>query len=188
MAGRVVVSMVVAAGSLVLAGCAGSGHTPAPAPALSGPSTTFVAAEAGERHLRNIRQLTFGGNNAEAYFSRSGTQLIFQRQERVGAGCDQQYVMNIDGSGMRRVSNGLGRTTCGYFLANDQRIIYASSFKHDAACPAPPDQSRGYVWPLGHLELYTSRLDGTDLRPLTSNGAYNAEATLSPDGKTILFT
>lgn len=188
MAGRVVTSMVVAAGALVVSACAGPGPSPAPVPALTRPSATYVTAEAGERHLRNIRQLTFGGNNAEAYFSRSGRQLIFQRQEQVGAGCDQQYVMNIDGSGMRRVSNGLGRTTCGYFLANDQRIIYASSFKHDAACPEPPDQSRGYVWPLGHLELYTSRLDGTDLRQLTNNGAYNAEATLSPDGKTILFT
>lgn len=185
---RSMVSAIVVAGVVGAAGCAGPGRSPAPSPALSGPSTTYVAAEAGERHLRNIRQLTFGGNNAEAYFSRSGTQLIFQRQERVGAGCDQQYLMDIDGSRMRRVSNGLGRTTCGYFLDDDRRVIYASSFRHDAACPAPPDQSRGYVWPLGHLELYTSRLDGTDLRQLTGNAAYNAEATLSPDGRTILFT
>lgn len=173
---------------LLIAACGGTGTSSAPPPALSGPSTTFVQSEEGERHLRNIRQLTFGGNNAEGYFSRSGTQIIFQRQEQVGAGCDQQYLMNIDGSGMRRVSNGQGRTTCGYFLDNDRRIMYSSTFKHDPACPAPADMSRGYVWPLGHLEIYTSRLDGSDLRQLTSNGAYNAEATLSPDGKTILFT
>jgi Tol biopolymer transport system component len=173
--------------AVLVAGC-GGGSSPAPAPALSGPSNTWLQPEAGEKHLRNIRQLTFGGNNAEAYFSRAGTQVTFQRQPQVGAGCDQQYVMNIDGSGMRRVSNGRGRTSCGYFIDNDRRIMYASSFKHDPACPAPPDQSRGYVWPLGHLEIYTSRLDGSDLRQLTSNGAYNAEATLSPDGKTIIFT
>ena len=154
-------------------------HGPGP-----GASRTFVAPEPGERHLENIRQLTFGGNNAESYFSRSGKQLIFQRQEKVDAGCDQEYIMNIDGSGMRRISNGLGRTTCGYFYDNDRRVLYSSTFKHAPACPAPPDRSHGYVWPLGHLEIYTSKPDGSDLRQLTDNGAYNAEATVSPDGKT----
>ena len=154
----------------------------------SGASRVFHQPEPGETHLRNIRQLTFGGNNAESYFSRSGKQLIFQRQEKVSEGCDQQYIMNIDGSGLHRVSNGLGRTTCGYFYDDDRRILYASTFAHDKACPARPDNSMGYVWPLGHLEIYTSKTDGTDLRQLTSNGAYNAEATVSPDGRTIIFT
>jgi Tol biopolymer transport system component len=163
---------------LLALGCAGAGPPPG----------VFVPAESGERHLAHIRQLTFGGNNAEAYFSRSGKQLTFQRQERVDQGCDQQYVINADGSGMRRVSNGLGRTTCGYFYQNDRRILYSSTFRHDPKCPARPDHSFGYVWPLGHLEIYTSRLDGSDLRQLTSNGAYNAEATVSPDGARIVFT
>jgi len=169
---------LLAAASL-LAACASAG---------SDASRVFHQPEPGERHLRNIRQLTFGGNNAESYFSRSGKQLIFQRQEKVAEGCDQQYIMNIDGSGLHRVSNGLGRTTCGYFYDNDRRILYASSFAHDKACPARPDNSMGYVWPLGHLEIYTSKTDGTDLQQLTSNGAYNAEATVSFDGKTIIFT
>jgi hypothetical protein len=77
----------------------------------------------GERHLRHIRQLTFGGNNAEAYFSPDGKQLIFQRQESLHTGCDQQYVMNVNGSGLRRVSNGAGRTTCGYFYDGGRRIL-----------------------------------------------------------------
>lgn len=165
----------------LLAGCTAGSAAP-------GASTVYVTPEAGERHLANIRQLTFGGNNAEAYFSRSGKQLIYQWQEKVDAGCDQQYVMNIDGSGKRRVSNGLGRTTCGFFYQDDRRILYSSTFQHDPACPAPPDKSAGYVWPVGHLEIYTAKADGSDLRQLTSNGAYNAEATLSPDGKRIIFT
>lgn len=164
-----------------------TGSPPEPAPTTASPAVPR-APMAGERHLTNIRQLTFGGNNAEAYFSADGRQLIFQRQEAVDAGCDQQYIMNIDGSGMRRVSNGLGRTTCGYFIQQDRRIIYASSHGHDAACPAPPDHSAGYVWPLGHLELYTANPDGSDLRQVTSNGAYNAEATASPDGSRVIFT
>lgn len=152
------------------------------------PPAVIVTPEPGETRLANIRQLTFGGNNAESYFSRDGTMLIFQRQEKADSGCDQQYLINTDGTGMRRVSNGLGRTTCGFFYANDERILYSSSFRHDSACPPPPDQSAGYVWPLGHLEIYSSALDGSDLRQLTDNGAYNAEATVSPDGKTVIFT
>lgn len=154
----------------------------------SGASRVFVSPESGERHLANIRQLTFSGNNAESYFSSDGKRLIFQRQEQVDQGCDQEYIMNIDGSGVRRISNGWGRTSCGFFYANDKRVLYSSTFQHDKACPKPPDQSMGYVWPLGHLEVYTSKLDGSDLKQLTNNGAYNAESTVSPDGKTIIFT
>lgn len=153
-----------------------------------GASQVFIVPTTGERHLRNIRQLTFGGNNAESYFSRDGKKLIFQRQEKVDEGCDQEYLINVDGSGLRRISNGWGRTTCGFFYASDARVLYSSTFKHDRACPAPPDQSMGYVWPLGHLEIYTSKLDGSDLQQLTDNGAYNAESTVSPDGNRIIFT
>lgn len=170
-----------------LAGCSGGGSAPAPAPA-PGALARPVPAEAGERHLTNIRQITFGGNNAEAYFSRSGRQLIFQRQEQVDQGCDQEYVINVDGSGLRRISNGWGRTTCGFFYADDRRVLYSSTFKAGHECPPAPDKSHGYVWPIGQLELYTSKPDGSDLRALTDNGFYNAEATVSWDGKKIIFT
>ena len=173
---------VLAAAAAVLAACASSGAVPdAPEPQES-------LRQPGERHLANIRQLTFRGNNAEAYFSADGRQLIFQRQEDTESGCDQQYVMNVDGSRMRRVSTGTGRTTCGYFYADDTRILYSSTHAHSAACPAPPDRSQGYVWPLGHFEIYSDRTGGGDLRQLTDNGAYNAEATVSPDGARIVFT
>jgi len=169
-------------GKLLLVSASLLGCNRQPSPAMPIPS------EPGETHLGNIRQLTFGGNNAESYFSASGKQLIFQRQLQVNAGCDQEYIMNIDGSGVRRVSNGLGRTTCGFFYDGDRRIFYSSTFKNSPDCPPVPDRSHGYVWPVGHLEIYTSKPDGSDLRPLTDNGAYNAEGTLSPDGKTIIFT
>lgn len=178
------------AGLVIVAGACAPANDKTPEVAETGTpaSNVFHQPMAGESHLSNIRQLTFGGNNAEAYFSADGGRLIFQRQDSVGAGCDQQYVMNIDGSGMRRVSNGQGRTTCGFFIQRDQRIIYASSHAHDPACPAPVDHSLGYVWPLGHLELYTANPDGSDIRQITNNGAYNAEATASPDGSRIIFT
>jgi Tol biopolymer transport system component len=152
------------------------------------PSPVFIQPEAGERHLRNLQQLTFGGNNAEAYFSPSGRQLIFQRQESLANGCDQQYVMNLDGSALRRVSNGLGRTTCGYFYDGGRRILYSSTFEHSPDCPPPPDRSQGYIWPLALFEVYSARADGSDLRRLTRNDAYDAEATVSPNGQRVVFT
>lgn len=156
-----------------------------PAPS---PDAALVDAAPGERHLSGIRQLTFGGNNAEAYFSPDGKRLVFQRQEDAEAGCDQQYVMNVDGSGMRRVSNGLGRTTCGYFYDGGRRILYSSTFEHSPECPPPPDRSQGYVWPLGRFEIYSAKADGSDLRRLTTNDAYDAEATVSADGRRVVFT
>lgn len=157
-------------------------------PPAAGASDVYVEPDSGERHLRHIRQLTFGGNNAEAYFSPDGRRLIFQRQDSVSTGCDQQYVMNADGSGLRRVSNGLGRTTCGYFYDGGRRILYSSTFADSPACPPRPDYSEGYVWPLNNLEIYTAHPDGSDLRRLTRNDAYDAEATVSPDGRRIVFT
>ncbi len=166
----------------------------APAPAATRaapppePASSASLVRPGEGHLRNVRQLTFGGNNAESYFSRSGQQLIFQRQDSVSSGCDQEYIMNIDGSHLRRVSNGKGRTTCGYFYDNDRRILYSSTYEFSPECPPAVDRSHGYVWPLGHFEIYSQNVDGSDPRKLTSNGAYNAESTVSPDGKRIVFT
>lgn len=146
-----------------------------------------IPPDSGEAHLRNIRQLTFGGQNAEAYFSRSGQQIIFQRQES-DSGCDQQFVMNVDGSNLHRVSSGKGRTTCGYFFDNDARILYASTEHGGPACPPRPDYSRGYVWALYDYDIYVANANGSKPRRLTKNPRYDAEGTLSPDGKTIVFT
>ena len=146
-----------------------------------------VTPDSGEVHLRNIRQLTFGGQNAEAYFSRSGRQLILQRTPG-DTGCDQQYIVNIDGSGLHRVSSGLGRTTCGYFFAGDSRIFYASTEHAGAACPPRPDYSHGYVWALYDYDIYVADSSGAHATRLTDNPGYDAEGTLSPDGSTIVFT
>src|SRR5438270_2558913 len=140
-------------------------------------------ASLNEPHLQNIRQLTFGGQNAEAYFSHDGKRLIFQ-STRDGRSCDQQYVMNVDGTNVHRVSIGAGKTTCGYFFAGDDRIFFASTQAVDTACPPRPDPSKGYVWRLDPYDIYTANPDGSNLRRLTKNGVYTAEGTLSPDGRT----
>jgi TolB protein len=175
--------------ALCATGCAvsrpPSEATTAPPP---GPSVaTRVAAAPGERHLANVRRLTDGGENAEAYFSADGRRLIFQ-STRDGRTCDQQYVMNVDGSDVRRVSTGVGKTTCGYFFGGDRQIFFASTHAVDTACPPRPDPSKGYVWRLDPFDIYAANADGSGLRRLTSYGVYTAEGTLSPDGRTIVFT
>ena len=152
----------------------------------SAPAVT-VAAEAGETRLSNIRQLTFGGENAEAYWSGDGKWITFQ-STRDGRTCDQQYVMRADGSDLKRISDGRGKTTCGWFLPGSDRLFFSSSTAHDDACPVRPDPSKGYVWPLDRYDLYTVNRDGTGQTRLTNYDVYTAEAVLSPDGKTIVFT
>jgi TolB protein len=153
--------------------------------AQSKPAT--INPEPGESHLARITQLTNGGENAEAYFSADGKRLIFQ-STRDGRTCDQQYVMNVDGTGVRRVSNGRGKTTCGYFMDGDRRIFYASSDALEKDCPPRPDASKGYVWRLDPFDIYTARADGSNRRRLTHFGVYTAEGVLSPDGRRIVFT
>src|SRR6266511_56625 len=146
-----------------------------------------VAPESGEVHLRNIRQLTFGGQNAEAYWSGDGRRLILQRQP-ADTGCDHIYIMNADGSDMREVASGKGRNTCGFFFDPDRRIFYSSTEHADPACPPRPDYSQGYVWALYDYDIYVSDADGAHARRLTTSPGYDAEGTLSPDGRTIVFT
>jgi len=142
----------------------------------------------GEKHFKNIKQLTFGGENAEAYFSFDGKQLIFQ-SKRDNRGCDQIYTMNVDGSNTRMISNGEGRTTCAFFLKGGKRILYASTFQGGKDCPPNPDLSKGYVWAIyPEYEIYTAKPDGTDIKKLTDSKGYDAEATVSPNGKRIVFT
>jgi TolB protein len=150
--------------------------------------TTDTLALAGEKRLHNMRQLTFGGENAEAYFSGDGQSLIFQ-SKRDGRECDQIYTMRTDGSGTRMVSTGRGRTTCSYFFPKHDRILYSSTHDGGEKCPTAPDFSRGYVWAIyPSYDIYTARADGSDLKRLTSSQGYDAEATISPDGRRIVFT
>jgi len=157
-------------------------QAPATAAASAAP-----ASSKGERHLRNIRKLTSGGENAEAYFSADGKRLIYQ-STRPDYPCDQIYTMKLDGSDQRRVSTGTGRTTCGYFYPAGDDILFASTHEAGAACPPRPSFERGYVWPIyASYDIYRAKADGTNLRPLTRTPGYDAEATIAPDGL-ITFT
>jgi TolB protein len=146
-----------------------------------------------QKHLRNARQLTFGGQNAEAYFSSDDKQLIFQHQGP-DVPCDQIYTMTIDTPDgkppvPKLVSTGKGRTTCSYFFPSGDRILFSSTHATSAECPPKPDYSHGYVWPIyNSYQIYTAKPDGSDLKQLTHAAGYNAEATITRDGKHIVFT
>lgn len=147
-----------------------------------------VAADSGERHLTNVRQLTFGGENAEAYFSADGDYLTFQGRVDP-TGCDQQYVVRVaDGGRLARISPGEGKTTCGFFYGDDRRVLFGSTHGNERGCPTPPDKSRGYVWKLDAYDIYTANRDGSNVRRLTNYGTYTAEGVVSPDGRRIVFT
>jgi Tol biopolymer transport system component len=139
-------------------------------------------------YLANIRQLTAGGQNAEAYWSPDGERLVFQ-STREGRSCDQIYVMNADGSDVRMVSTGKGATTCGYFLPDGKHIVYGSTHERSPECPARPDRSKGYVWAVHPgYDIFAANDDGSGLRRLTEAEGYDAEATVNPQTGTILYT
>jgi TolB protein len=168
-----------AAGALLVAAADPAAQAPA-APARA------VASIDKEVHLGNVRQLTFGGENAEAYFSFDGQRLSFQSTRDAG-GCDQIYSMKIDGSDLTRISDG-GRTTCAYYTPDGQHVTYASTVKASRSCPPVPDYSLGYVWPIyAEYDIFKANADGSNLQPLTTTPGYDAEATIRADGR-IVFT
>ncbi len=154
-----------------------------------------VLAETGsdqvERHLTNVRQLTVGGKNAEASFSFDGTRIIFQSthdpaNHTVGT-CYQIYVMDLDGDNRRRVSTGYGAATCGYFFPGGRRVLYSSTHLTGLHCPPSPREPRSRR-ALHDDEVFSARLDGLELQRLTFSPGYDAEATVAPNGKTMVFT
>jgi len=151
-----------------------------------------------ERHLKNIKQLTFGGDNAEAYWNSAGNALVFQAtNKKWGISCDQIYTMPLtedlrNGKIPQLISNGQGRTTCSYFMPGDSTIIFASTFKSDINCPPVPkkeDFNNKYIWPVySGFDIYIADKKGNILKQLTNTPSYDAEATVSPKGDKIVFT
>ncbi len=155
-----------------------------------------------ERHLRNVRQLTFGRQNAEAYFSFDGGKLIFQSTNNwskdtfaeplspaeMPLGCYQMYVMDLESEKIRMVSTGVGVTTCGYFFPGDRRVLFSSTHLKGPSCPPKPKRDGAYRWALDDYDIFSVKLDGQGMQRLTATAGYDAEATISPDGKTIVWT
>ncbi len=139
-------------------------------------------------HVGEIRQLTFGGMNAESYWSPDGRRLIFQ-STRDSLQCDQIFIMNADGSQVRMVSTGQGRTTCAYFLPDGKHILYASTHEAGPACPPAPDRSKGYVWGVySSFDNYLATDEGKIVKKLTTTPGYDAEAVVNFKTGRIVYT
>src|SRR3984885_14426271 len=140
------------------------------------------------QHFENVRQLTDGGSNAEAYWSPDGKRLIFQ-STRTPYECDQIFIMNADGSKAHVVSTGKGRSPCPYFLADNLDIVYASTHEADEKCPTPPDRSKGYVWGVfAGYDIYLATDDGKIEKKLTTTPGYDAEATVNWKTGRMVYT
>ncbi|MGF2411681.1 MAG: TolB family protein [Ferruginibacter sp.] len=151
---------------------------------------------AGEKHFANMQQLTFGGDNAEAYFSFDGKWIIFQRTNaKEGILCDEMYIGKVPAKGEKfapKKISGKGRTTCGAFLKDGKHVVYASTHLGADSCPPVPDRTKygnKYIWPLyDSYDIFMADLNGKIVKQLTTSKGYDAEATISPDGKKMLYT
>lgn len=187
---KIIASLLVA--SALISACTNSAQVTGNSPAAD----TLRYPE--ESHFKNIQQLTFGGDNAEAYWSYDGKWLVFQRTSaKDGVPCDQIFVGKVpkksgDKFEYKLVSTGKGRTTCGFFTKDNKHIVYASTHLGGDACPPVPDRSKygnKYIWPLySTFDIFMADLDGKIIKQLTHSKGYDAEATLSPDGKKMVYT
>jgi Tol biopolymer transport system component len=150
-----------------------------------------------ETHFKNIQQLTFGGDNAEAYWSFDGKRIVFQRTSiKDGIPCDQIFIGKLPKKGekfnYKLVSTGKGRTTCSFFTKDNKHIIYASTHEGADTCPPLVDRAKygnKYIWPVyASFDIYMADMNGKIIKKLTDTPGYDAEGTLSKDGKKMLFT
>lgn len=151
-----------------------------------------------EKHLKNVRQLTFGGDNAEAYWSFDSSKLVFQANNKAwGLHCDQIFMMDasqpLDSTQVPQlISTGAGRTTCSYFLPGDMTIVYSSTHLAADECPEVPrkeDYGNKYIWPVYEgYDIFIADTAGNQLKQLTFEKGYDAEPTVSPKGDKIVFT
>lgn len=191
---------LLAAASIVLASCSGT-KTNQSDESESSDSTVTQASDSilypGETHFRNIHQVTFAADNAEAYWSFDNTKVVFQSNNpNWGVQCDQIFYFDVANPQMRErapkmLSTGMGRTTCAYFLPGDTSIVYASTHLGDEACPPVPEHQPGgkYLWPIySTYDIFVADLNGKILKQLTNEPGYDAEATVSPKGDKIVFT
>jgi len=149
-----------------------------------------------EKHFKNVKQLTFGGDNAEAYFGFDNNHIVFQRTNtKEGLKCDQIFFGKLPGKNKKfdykLVSTGKGRTTCAYIMPDRAHVLYASTHLGGDSCPPVPDRKvvKKYVWPLYEsYDIFVSDLKGNVTSQLTREPGYDAEATISPKGDKIIFT
>ncbi len=154
----------------------------------SWPNWRAIQHNPAETNVSNVRQLTFGGQNAEAYWSADGSKIIYQTRQPEFPD-EQIFTMNWDGSGKKLMSTGKGRCTCSYFLPDMSGIMFSSTHERNEGAQKPVDMSKGYVWMVNpDFAIYRADIDGKNLKPILKKSGYMAETTVAPNGKYITFT
>ena len=166
-------------------------------PTIAQYATMDTVHFAGEKYFKNVRQLTFGGDNAEAYWSYDGKSIVFQKTNpKEGVFCDQIFAGKVPVTDAQKftpkmIGTGKGRSTCAYFLPDGKHIIYASTHLGADSCPPTPDRAKygnKYIWPLyNSYDIFMADMSGKIVQQITSAKGYDAEATLSPDGKKMIY-
>ncbi|MEJ2004003.1 MAG: hypothetical protein P8X57_03345 [Cyclobacteriaceae bacterium] len=179
---------------ILAAGCQNDKQQSPEASAPAEPDSSAIIYP-GEKHLANVRQLTFGGDNAEAYWSFDGNRIVFQSNyDAWDVNCDQIFYTDAESTLKDQkppmISTGMGRTTCAYFMPGDTTVVYASTHLGGEDCPVEPERDAGrYVWPVyDSYDIFVTDLNGNIIRQLTNEPGYDAEATVSPKGDRIVFT
>ncbi len=190
---RYTLLLLLAIGSFLISGC-----KPGPSKTNTTSLTAAVVVQyPQEKHLKNMRQITFGGDNAEAYWSFNSRMLTFQSNNKAwGLSCDQIFFSNLKNADLKNnkpqlISTGQGRTTCSYFMPGDKTIVFASTHLGGKECPAEPARVPGgkYLWPIyDTYDIFVSDLKGNMVKQLTTEKGYDAEATVSPKGDKLVFT
>ncbi len=142
-----------------------------------------------DKYMKNVTQLTFEGDNGEAYFSNDDRKLIYQSNQN-GYSCDKIWTMNIDGTGKRMISPDHGAHTCSFFFPDGKKVVFASTSHLPEDCPERPDLPKGvrYIWPLFPYDIFIADVDGSNMKRITDNPKYDAEPIISSDGKQIVYS
>jgi len=153
------------------------------------PDSLAVAANPEESHISNVRQMTFGGQNAEAYWNRDGKKITYQTRQP-GYPDEQVFIMNADGSKKTLVSTGKGRCTCSYFTPDNKWVYFSSTHEKNEGAQKPLDMSKGYFWMVNpEFSLYRRLANGSGgAQKILDLGSYVAETTIAPNGKYMTFT